>query len=192
MLAAASVPRSRMPSIADHKNARGSPVFVSARPTAAPFSFRSWAILVAPPSVPRSSIVPGSAITNARFAGAPPPGTAAVPRHLPAPVDGECLAFVSPERAEIEARTGRQQVGVEIAEPGIATASDLAVFVDVVRRGAHAGERLQVDDPQALFPQEGPRAAQRVAAGAHDLTPTVHGLPLADGTTQGAQVVDRD
>jgi len=122
----------------------------------------------------------------------PAPGAAAVSRHLPAPVDGERLALIPPEGAEIEARAGGQQVGVEVAEPGIATARDLAGVVDVVRRGVHTGERLQVDDPQALFPQEGPGAAQRVAAGAHDLTPAIHGFPLAHGTTQGAEVVDRD
>src|SRR5438067_5007722 len=192
MLAAPSVPRSRMPSVAVHTNARGSPVLVSARPTAAPFSLRSWAMLVAPPSVPRSIIVPGSAIPKACFAGAPPPGAAAVSRNLPAPVDGERLALVSPQGAEIEARARGQQVGVKVAEPGVAAARDFAIVVDVVRRGVHAGERLQVDDPQGLFPQEGARAAQGVAARADDLTPAVHRFPLAHGTAQSAEVPDGD
>src|SRR2546429_339189 len=84
MLAAPSVPRSRMPSVAVHTKARGSPAFVSVRPTAAPFSFRSWAMLVAPPRVPRSIIVPGSAMRKACFAGAPAPRLA----HPPPPARG--------------------------------------------------------------------------------------------------------
>src|SRR5207253_8118745 len=120
------------------------------------------------------------------------PGAAAVPRHLSAPVDGEGLTLVAPERAEIEARACRQEIGVEVAEPGVATAGDFAVVVDVVRRGVHTGERLQVDDPQRLFPQERPGAALGVAARADDLTSAVHGLPLAHRTTQCAEVPDGD
>src|ERR1051325_7684358 len=73
MLAAPSSPRSRRPSVAVHTNARGSPVLVSDKPTTAPSSFRSWAMLVVPPRVPRSIIVPGAAMTKACFAGAPAP-----------------------------------------------------------------------------------------------------------------------
>src|SRR6266568_2042091 len=119
-------------------------------------------------------------------------GAAAVPRYLAAPVDGERLALVPPERAEIEARAGGQQVGVKVAEPGVASAGDFAAVVDVVGRGIHAGERLQVDDPQRLLPQERPGAAQGVAARADDLTSAVHRFPLAHGTAQGAEVLNGD
>src|SRR6266516_3283361 len=45
----------------------------AAGPTTEPFSFRSWAMLVAPPRVPRSIIVPGSTMAKACFAGATAP-----------------------------------------------------------------------------------------------------------------------
>src|SRR6266513_4779827 len=117
---------------------------------------------------------------------------AAVPRHLPAPVDSEGLALVSAERAEIEARARRQEVGVEVAEASVSTAHDFAVVVDVVGRGVHAGERLQIDDPQILLPQERPRPAEAVAARAHDLTAPIHGLRLAHRATQRAKLANRN
>src|SRR6266699_2204679 len=117
---------------------------------------------------------------------------AAMPRHLPAPVDSERLALVSAEGAEIEARARRQEVGVEVAEASVSTAHDFAVVVDVVGRGVHAGERLQIDDRQVLLPQERPRPAEAVAARAHDLTAPVHGLRLAHRATQRAELANRN
>src|ERR1051325_37426 len=97
-----------------------------------------------------------------------------------------------PARVECECRAGGKQVGVKVAEPGVAPARDLAVVVDVVGRGIHAGERLQVDDPQRLLPQERAGAAQGVAARADDLTAAVHRFPLAHGTAQGAEILNGD
>src|SRR6266480_2838384 len=72
--AAPRAPRSRMPSAAVQRNACGRPVLVSARPTTAPSSFTSCAMLVvpAPPRLPRSTMRPGSGIRKACFTTAPP------------------------------------------------------------------------------------------------------------------------
>src|SRR5207253_3830333 len=94
--------------------------------------------------------------------------------------------------AEIETRALGQEVGMKVPEPGVASAGDFAVLVDVVGRRVHAGERLQVDDPQVLLPEKRPGPTQAVAARAHDLARAVHGLRLAHGATERAELVDRD
>src|SRR5690348_890736 len=120
------------------------------------------------------------------------PWDATVPGDLPLAIDGDRFAFVSAERAEIEARPLRQEVGVKNAEPGVAAAHDLAGVVDVVGRCVYARERLQVDDPQLRLPEERPRPPQTILARAHDLARPVHGLRLAHDAAQGAELVDRD
>src|SRR2546430_12980838 len=81
---------------------------------------------------------------------------------------------------------------MKVPDPGVASAGDFAVLVDVVGRRVHAGELLQVDDPQVLLPEKRPDPTQAVAARAHDLARAVHGLRLAHGATERAELADRD
>src|SRR2546425_8907264 len=109
-----------------------------------------------------------------------------MPYHLSQPIDGERLALGPAECPEIEARAFGQQVGVKVTKPRVSATHDFTCLVDVVGRGVYAGERVQVDDPQVLSPEERPAAAQAVATRAHDLAQPVHGLRLAHRTTQCA------
>src|SRR2546422_11536392 len=96
------------------------------------------------------------------------------------------ISLVPAERAQIETRVLGQQVGVNLTKPCVPATHDFTCRVDVVGRGVYAGERVQVDDPDLLLPEERPAAAQAVATRAHDLAQRVHRLRLAHRTTQRA------
>ncbi len=115
-----------------------------------------------------------------------------VPDDLAVLVDRQRFARAPAQRTEVEARALGEEVGMVLAERGVAATDDFAPIADVVRRRVHSGERLQVDDPQVLLPEKRPGPTQGVAARAHDLARAVHGLRLAHGATQRAELVDRD
>src|SRR2546430_15072161 len=145
--------------------------------------------MLRPPRI--SPLFPYPPLFHSAFLHAAPTDPPAPPP-LPPPIHGERLALVPPERAEIETRALGQEVGMKVPDPGVASAGDFAVLVDVVGRRVHAGERFQVDDPHVLLPQERPGATQAVAARAHDLARAGHGLRLAHRATQRAELLDRD
>src|SRR2546426_823691 len=74
------------------------------------------------------------------------------------------------------------------APPAVA----VAVLVNVLGRGVHAGERLQAYDPQTPLPEDRPGPPQAVAARAPPLAPPVHGLRLAHRATQRAKLANRN
>ena len=121
-----------------------------------------------------------------------PAGDPAVSYDVSQPIDGERLALAPAERAEIEARAFGQEVRVEVAEAGVPAAHDVAHRVDIVGRGVHAGERVQIGDTDRLLPKEGPAPPGAVATRAGDVTQVVHRLGLAHGAAQGAKLLNRD
>src|SRR5436309_5336941 len=115
-----------------------------------------------------------------------------VPDDLAVPVDRQRFACAPAQRTEVEARALGKEVGMVLAERGVAATDDIAPVANVVRRRVHAGERFQVYDSQILLPEERPGATQAVATRAHHLASPVHRLGLAHRAPQRAKLAHRD